>query len=471
MRTAVIGTGYVGLTTGVTLAYLGHEVICADLDETKIEKLQNGVLPFFEPVLDEILSKAWHRVSFTTSLQAAADRADIIFLAVGTPANPDGSPDLHFFHVAVDHAIACLRTKETPTVLVNKSTVPVGTADQLAGRILEAGLTDTVSVASNPEFLRQGRAVADTLYPDRIVVGGDAAAVQALERLYAGIISQRFIEPEGAPRPAGLTRVPFVTVDRRSAELSKYAANAFLAMKISFINEMANICDRVNADVLQVAEIIGMDARIGSSFLHAGIGYGGSCFPKDTRALQYIADTSGYDFKLLSAVIEVNNAQKHTIIEKARNELKDLRGKKIAVLGLTFKPHTDDLREAPSIPIIQALVREGAEVSAHDPVALPKARALLPEAVRLNERLDEALLGADAALLVTEWPEYAGMEPEFLRSVMRRPLLIDGRNAWNGKDRSAVEYRGIGIGHPGGRQHAVPVSKEMYHEAKKPLYT
>jgi UDPglucose 6-dehydrogenase len=446
MRVAVIGTGYVGLTTGVSLAYLGHQVSCADVDENKISGLRRGIAPFYEPLLDEMLSITKTRLSFTTSIEDAAQDAAIVFIAVGTPANPNGSPNLAYMYSAVADTISCLRNKQSPTILVNKSTVPVGTADQIFEKLCEAGLESKVSIASNPEFLRQGRAIQDTLYPDRIVVGGDDASVLALEQLYGGIIAQNFIEPEGAPRPAGLHKVPFLTVDRKSAELSKYAANAFLAMKISFINEIANVCDRVGANVIQVADIIGMDPRIGSSFLMAGIGFGGSCFPKDTRALQYIADTNGYDFKLLSAVIEVNNIQKYTIVEKVKKELKDLRGKKIAVLGLAFKPQTDDMREAPSIPIIEALLSEGAEVHVHDPIALEKARQLLPAAVHLEHDLLDALQDAEAALLVTEWPEYVGMEGEFLLSVMRRPLLIDGRNALSNVSRSGIVYKGIGVG-------------------------
>jgi UDPglucose 6-dehydrogenase len=446
MRVAVIGTGYVGLTTGVSLAYLGHEVACVDVDADKINRLREGELPFYEPLLGEMLAASWPRLAFTTSLPEAARGAEIVFFAVGTPANADGSPNLRYLTAAALETISALRDKSAPTVLVNKSTVPVGTGDLIGEEIRKAGLSHRVSLASNPEFLRQGRAVRDTLYPERIVAGGDEAAVDALERLYADILTQRFPEPAGAPRPAGLNRVPFVKVDRKSAEMSKYAANAFLAMKISFINEIANVCDRVGADVRHVSEVIGLDPRIGPSFLQAGIGYGGSCFPKDTRALQYIADTNGYDFKLLSAVIEVNNAQRSTIVDKAREALRGLGGKSIAVLGLAFKPHTDDLREAPSLWIIDALLREGAEVRVHDPAAADKARGLLPPGVRLAGSAAEALRGADAALLVTEWPEYLELTPDVLKSEMRNPLVIDGRNALSVLEGTDVIYRGIGIG-------------------------
>lgn len=445
MRVAVIGTGYVGLTTGVSLAFLGHQVTCVDVNESKINQLKSGILPFYEPLLKEILAVAQPNIAFSVSLPDAVQHADLVFLAVGTPANPDGSPHLGDFFSAAHQTIQSLRNKETPAVLVNKSTVPVGTSDQIQEWVEQSGLGLKVSVASNPEFLRQGRAVLDTLYPDRIVVGGDEPAVEALRQLYADIIGQRFAEPAGAPRPSHLHEVPFLAVDRRSAEISKYAANAFLAMKISFINEIANVCDRVGANVHHAAQIIGLDPRIGSSFLQAGIGYGGSCFPKDTRALQYIAETSGYDFKLLSAVIEVNNAQKFILLDKVRAELRHLRGKKIAVLGLSFKPQTDDMREAPSIPVIQGLLAEGAEVYAHDPIALDNARKLLPPSVHLESRLHDALEDAEAALLVTDWPEYLNLDPEYIRQIMRRPLWIDGRNALGPAVRSGIEYRGIGV--------------------------
>ncbi|WP_248927144.1 UDP-glucose dehydrogenase family protein [Paenibacillus hamazuiensis] len=448
MKVTVIGTGYVGLTTGVTLAYLGHEVTCVDLDIGKIDRLNDGVLPIFEPGLGELMAESRDRLAFTTSYLDSVLEADVIFFAVGTPAGPDGSPNLSYLLAAVENTTRYLSGKEKPTVLVNKSTVPVGTADQIAGMIDEAGLGDKVSVASNPEFLSQSKAVYDTLYPDRIVVGGDDSSVAVLTDLYSSIISQSFKAPDHTPRPAGLTHVPLIRVDRRSAELAKYAANAFLSMKISFINEIANVCDRVGADVTNVARIIGTDPRIGSSFLRAGIGYGGSCFPKDTKALQYIADTNGYEFKLLSAVIEVNNEQKYRVIEKLREHVYPIYGEKIAVLGLTFKPGTDDLREAPSIPIINALIDEGAEVFVHDPVALEKARPLLPAKVRLRSNLEEVLKNAGAALLVTEWPEYVNLEPDYLRSVMRRPLLIDGRNALGESRRAGLEYDGIGLGNP-----------------------
>ncbi|MDQ1910408.1 UDP-glucose/GDP-mannose dehydrogenase family protein [Paenibacillus sp. GD4] len=446
MKVTVIGTGYVGLTTGITLGFLGHEVTCVDVDENKINRLQGGSLPIHEPLLDQLLTAARENMAFTTSYEEAVREADVIFFAVGTPANEDGSPNLSYLFCALDDTIRFITEKETPTVLVNKSTVPVGTGDQMQEQIRSAGLEGRVTVVSNPEFLRQGRAVKDTLYPDRIVVGGDEHGVRTLRQLYFPILDQSFLAPKGAPRPQSFAGVAFLTVDRRSAELAKYAANAFLAMKVSFINEIANVCDGVGASVEHVADIIGTDPRIGAAFLQAGIGYGGSCFPKDTQALQYIAGTSGYDFKLLSSVIEVNNEQKFRMLHKLQEELNDLRGRKITVLGLTFKPGTDDLREAPSLPIIARLLELGAEVHAHDPIAVEKARQALPMEVQLHEDLYEALYQAEGALLVTEWPVYAKLKAAFLLSAMKNPLLIDGRNALAEEERQLLDYRGIGLG-------------------------
>jgi UDPglucose 6-dehydrogenase len=445
MNVAVIGTGYVGLTTGVTLAYLGHRVTCVDINVEKVTRLQQGISPIYEPGLEELMELSWSRLHFTADCGEAVMEADVVFIAVGTPAYADGSPNLTYLFASVEEMLPYLELKHTKTVLVNKSTAPVGTADQIQDMIRNAGLKSRVAVASNPEFLRQGQAVRDTLYPERIVVGGEEPAISMLGGLYSALVGQDFESPAGTPRPGGVTESAYIAVDRRSAELAKYAANAFLAMKISFINEIANVCDCVGADVTRIADIIGRDSRIGPAFLQAGIGYGGSCFPKDTGALQHIANTNGYDFKLMSAVIEVNNEQKYRMVEKARKELEGLRGKKVVVLGLTFKPGTDDMREAPSIPIIQALVEEGAAVYVHDPVALDKAKAHLPDTVYAVPHLEDALRDADAALLVTEWPEYKKLDTRLLRSLMARPLLIDGRNALDSGRRAELEYRGMGL--------------------------
>lgn len=446
MNVTVIGTGYVGLTTGVSLAYIGHRVTCVDIDERKIAGLRNGVIPIHEDGLAELLKEAGSRLDFAVSAEEAALRSDVVILAIGTPAREDGTPELSYLFQAIDETLSFLQGKRAPTLLVNKSTAPVGTCGRIQARVASFGLEGRVSVASNPEFLRQGKAVSDTLYPERIVAGGDPAACETLRELYRPLIEQSFEAPRFAARPASRGTVPFLTSDLRSAELAKYAANAFLAMKISFINEIANLCDRVGADVSAIASVIGADSRIGSSFLQAGIGYGGSCFPKDTRALHHIADASGYDFKLLSAVIEVNRSQKFAVLGKLRSALGDIGGRKIAVLGLTFKPGTDDLRETPSLPIIDQLVAEGALVSVHDPVAADKARPLLPTTVHVSTDLEATLRDSDAAVLVTEWPEYVQLEGSRLRELMKRPLFIDGRNALPESTRAELEYRGIGIG-------------------------
>lgn len=455
MKVAVMGTGYVGLTTGAALAHLGHQVVCADIDEAKIALLQRGICPIYEPGLEELLQANSASLVFTTSCREAVQEAQVVFIAVGTPANEDGSPNLSYLHQALDMILDALAeiterepagghfgvsaaigpigeySKSLPTLLVNKSTVPVGTGDRFQEEIRRRGLEQRVELASNPEFLRQGRAMHDTLHPERIVAGGSSWAAQMLRELYAPLLDN--------------TDIPFLHVDLKSAELAKYAANAFLAMKISFINEIANVCDGIGADVESVARIIGSDSRIGPAFLHAGIGYGGSCFPKDTRALRHIADTSGYDFRLLSAVIEVNNGQRDRMLLKLRSRLGSLNGKRIAVLGLTFKPATDDLREAPSLPVIAQLISEGAIVTAHDPVAVAHAGERLPPGVHLADSAVECLRDADAALLVTEWPEYTAIAPEIWLQHMRRPLVIDGRNALPASLRSVLEYCGMGV--------------------------
>ncbi|CAI6036690.1 UDP-glucose dehydrogenase family protein [Cohnella sp. JJ-181] len=445
MKVTVIGTGYVGLTTGICLSYIGHEVICADVDEDKIHGLRNGDIPIHETGLKELLEASNGRIAFATDCRKAVIGADIVLLAVGTPAKAEGAPDLGYLFAALDTVLDGLAEKPTPTLIVNKSTVPVGTGDKLAALVAARGMSPLVDIASNPEFLRQGSAASDTLYPERIVAGGSPAGRETLEKLYAPLLRQDFISPRFAPRPPGLTSVPFYAVDLRSAELAKYAANAFLAMKISFINEMANLCDRVDADVSEIAAILGADSRIGAAFLRAGIGYGGSCFPKDTKALHHIAGTSGYDFKLLSAVIEVNRFQKYALVGKLRHALGPLSGRRVTILGLTFKPETDDMREAPSLSIIDALIAEGAIVTAHDPVGLDKARPLLPGLVRAAPKLDEALEDADAAVLVTEWPVYLGYGGRNYRERMKQPVFVDGRNALPMADRGWLDYYGVGL--------------------------
>lgn len=445
MDVAVIGTGYVGLTTGVALAHIGHDVICIDLDERKIALLCQGKAPFFEPFLEDTIYFNRSRLRYTTRLSEGLADAEVVFLAVGTPQNPNGSANLAYLHLAFDSALHVLQEKETPTLLVNKCTAPVGTTESLSQKITAQGLSDQINIASNPEFLRQGCALSDNLYPKRLVLGGNNQAHEMLLRLYDPIINQRFSSPADLSRPQNLQQIPAFLVDTRTAELAKYAANAFLAMKISFINEVANIADLVGADVVQVADIIGADPRIGRAFLNAGIGYGGSCFPKDTLALRYIANTNGYDFKLLSAVIDVNNDQRVCIIDYLRDALGELKGKTVAVLGLTFKPGTDDLREAPSIPIINRLLLEGVNVRAHDPVAGDKARFIFSPKVKICEEMKDTWNGADAVLIVTEWSVYQELTPELLKERMRGNLVVDGRNCLDPRlFTGQIRYIGVG---------------------------
>ncbi len=428
MKITVIGCGYVGLSTGVALAYVGHNVTFVDIDEQKVQGLQAGKAPFFEPSLNELLKATDKYCRFTKSYREALIEAEVAFLAVGTPATPAGHANLTYLFNAVNNLIKC-STEPLPTIVV-KSTVPVGTAKEIQSTLAEQRPNVKTSVVNNPEFLRQGRALHDTLYPERIVIGSDnETALQKLEQLYAPILKQSFPAPSVLPRPQQLSSVPLLRTNSESAELAKYAANAFLATKISFANEIANVCDTVGADIEQVIAVLSHDPRIGSQFLKAGLGYGGSCFPKDTKALAYISNKGGYSFKLLNAVIEVNNAQRFLVIEKLEQILGNLHNKEVALLGLTFKPDTDDLRDAPSLDVAQELLLRGAKVRAHDPVALEKATGLLDSRVVLMKNVEHVLQGADGAILVTEWPQYKTLNWAKLGKQMHQPVLIDGRNA------------------------------------------
>lgn len=445
MKITVIGCGYVGLSTGVALAYVGHNVTLVDVDERKVQGLKVGQAPFFEPSLNELLETTNERCKFTTSYDEALVGAEVVFLAVGTPSTPAGHANLTYLFAAADKLITC-STEPFPTIVI-KSTVPVGTAQKIQAILAEQGLDEKTSVVNNPEFLRQGRALHDTLYPERIVLGSaDETAVQKLEQLYTPILKQNFPAPSVLPRPQQLSSVPLLRTNSESAELAKYAANAFLATKISFANEIANVCDTVGADVEQVMAVLSHDPRIGGQFLRAGLGYGGSCFPKDTRALAYISNKGGYSFKLLNAVIEVNNAQRFLVIEKLEQILGNLHNKEIALLGLTFKPGTDDLRDAPSLDVAQELLLRGAKVRGHDPVALEKASGLIDARVALMKSVESVLEGADGAILVTEWPEYKTLDWTQLGKQMRQPILIDGRNALNSQEmhKASFTYESIG---------------------------
>jgi UDPglucose 6-dehydrogenase len=425
----VVGTGYVGLVTGAVFADLGNDVICVDNDPAKIADLTAGVMPIYEPGLEEMVARncADARLSFTTDLSAAVKRSVIVFITVGTPAKADGQTDLN----AVEEVARGIgQAMERYTVVVNKSTVPVGTGE-FVREVIERHQTRAVAfdVVSNPEFLREGSAIEDTLRPDRIVIGAPTQQVaMSLLELYAPL-----------ERPMIITDVP-------SAEMIKYASNAFLSTKISFINAIANICELAGADVTQVMKGMGMDARIGAAFLSAGLGYGGSCFPKDTDSLIHTASTLGYDFALLRSVVDINRERAAHFVATIAKVLNPLEGRSLAVLGLAFKPNTDDLREAKSIEVIEQLVRLGASVRAYDPVAMPAGRRLLAAAVTFCESPYEAATGADAVLLVTEWNEFKFLNLERLRGVMRRAVIFDGRNMWEPERmrRLGFEYHSIG---------------------------
>jgi UDPglucose 6-dehydrogenase len=435
MNVCVIGTGYVGLTTGLCLAYVGHEVYCVDVDSSKIDRLRKGMPTIHEPGLLELLLAVRKRLHFTTCISEGLEQAQVVFIAVGTPSAPDGSPDLQYVREASKQIGEHLNGHFT--VVVNKSTVPVGAGNWVEsiifdcyrerhGREPEGGFV----VASNPEFLREGSAILDSLYPDRIVIGvDDPRGMHTLLDLYRPILDQNFVCPAFAPRPEGCSTVPLVTTDLTSAELIKYAANAFLSTKISFANEIGYLAERVGANVKQVMQGIGFDARIGHRFLQAGLGWGGSCFGKDTAALVATAREYGACMRIVQAARDVNYNQRTLIVDKLLGALKILKGKTIGILGLAFKPNTDDLRDSPGLDIAQRLLGRGAKVRAHDPIALVNAQALEATAdVVLCPDPKSLFEGADAVLLATDWPEYSKLPWDELGSLMRARIVLDGRN-------------------------------------------
>ncbi|GAA6763998.1 MULTISPECIES: UDP-glucose dehydrogenase family protein [Thermus] len=453
-RVAVVGTGYVGLTTALSLAYIGHRVVALDLDEAKVQALKQGNPPFFEPHLPEMLFLVRDRLSFTTRYEEAIPQAEVVFLAVGTPSLEDGSPDLSQVREAA-WAIG-RHLGEGFTVVVNKSTVPVGSGNYVEALVRRAfreahgGEPDgRLAVASNPEFLREGQALYDSLYPDRVVVGAeDKRALEVLRELYEPILEQSFTPPPFLPRPERMGAVPFVTTDLASAELIKYGANAFLALKISFINELAALAERVGADIREVARGIGLDSRIGPRFLQAGLGWGGSCFPKDTLALVAMGKEYGLRLPIVEAAREVNSLQRRRVVDKLLGELKVLKGRTIALLGLSFKPHTDDLRESPALELAALLLERGAFVRAHDPAALPRARREVDLPLEYAEDPRTLLEGADAVVLATDWPEYRTWPWGELKGFVRIPLVVDGRNFLDGEALAALGYRYVGLGVP-----------------------
>ncbi|MGD0497090.1 MAG: UDP-glucose/GDP-mannose dehydrogenase family protein [Bryobacteraceae bacterium] len=457
MRITVIGTGYVGLVTGACLAYLGHRVTCVDTDEAKIDKLRRGESPIYEPHLDDLLRLAADRggIDFTTGLAGPAAASDVIFIAVGTPSLASGEADLSYLEAAA-RSVGAAMDGSRYRVVVNKSTVPVGSGN-LVETLVREGMSDArragtpevhFGVASNPEFLREGSAVADSLYPDRIVVGAaDGKALETMRELYRPLVEQRFDPPPGAPRPAPMGAVKLMATTLTSAEMIKYAANAFLTLKIGFANEMANICERVGAEGPEVMDGIGLDSRIGAKFLSPGVGWGGSCFGKDVRALLHTAREYGYEGKLLQASLDVNAAQRHMVIQKLQERLFILKGRTIGLLGLAFKPDTDDLRDAPSLHIAERLLQMDARVKAYDPIAMPACREQRPDLrIRYCESARELAEGADALVVVTEWREFRALDLKELAKVMATPILIDGRNLFHPEEAVAAGFDYTGVG-------------------------
>ncbi len=448
MNVAIIGTGYVGLTTGVSLAWLGNRVWCLDTDDRKIASLSAGKPTIYEPWLAELMAQASPNLCFTTSYADAIPQADVVFIAVGTPPRPDGAPDLTYLRSAAQSAGEHLGGHFT--VVVNKSTVPIGSGNWVEVLIQEASGAKNGSrfaVASNPEFLREGTALRDTLFPDRVVIGADQPhALEVLYTLYRPVLEQNFAAPTFLPRPEGLGAVPLVSTDLASAELIKYAANAFLALKISYINEIGQLAEKVGADVTQVAKGIGLDSRIGTRFLQAGIGWGGSCFGKDTAALIATAGEYGLNMPIVEAGREVNYRQRVRVVEKLLAELKILKGKTVGLLGLAFKAHTDDLRDAPAREIAQRLIDRGCRVRAHDPVAAVRAKQEWSGLdLTFCANAAETAAGADAVVLVTDWPEYRDLDWESLAAAMRTPILLDGRNFLDPRRLSSAGFRYLRI--------------------------
>lgn len=433
MNIAIIGAGYVGLVTGACLSEFGHQVICMDKDSAKISMLQDCRIPIYEPGLEVLVAKNVNggRLCFTTDLRFAMAEAQAVFIAVGTPSQRRGNgyADLSYIYDAAREIAVCIRKY---TVVIDKSTVPVGTGRQVARIISETNPEADFDVVSNPEFLREGAAINDFMRPDRVVVGTDSErATEMLKEIYS---------------PLYLNSTPFVVTSIETAELIKYAANAFLAIKISFINEMAMLCESVGADVVSLAKAIGLDGRIGSKFLHPGPGYGGSCFPKDTLALLRIAQEHGSALRLVEAAVEVNSAQKGKMIKKIRDALNGSEaGKTIGVLGITFKPETDDLREAPALTILPALHEKGARLQVHDPQGMKEAARILPDYAYVVDAY-AACAGADAVILLTEWNQYRALDLERIRAAMKTPLFIDLRNVYDPEKMREAGFVYVGVG-------------------------
>ncbi|WP_414563521.1 MULTISPECIES: UDP-glucose dehydrogenase family protein [unclassified Anabaena] len=462
MRVCVIGTGYVGLVTGACLAHIGHDVICVDNNEEKVKLMKSGQSPIFEPGLSEIMQSAIQagKIQFTTDLAAGVNHGEILFIAVGTPPLPTGESDTRYVE-AVARGIGA-NLNGGYKVIVNKSTVPIGSGDWVrmivldgiaerqktlvpAGGVpIDENIPEFVAqfdVVSNPEFLREGSAVLDTFNPDRIVLGGNSQrAIALMQELYTPIVERQYAEDKSLPP------VPVLATDLSSAEMIKYAANAFLATKISFINEVANICDRVGADVTQVAKGIGLDSRIGNKFLNSGIGWGGSCFPKDVAALIHTADDYGYEAQLMKAAVSVNERQRLIALEKLQQALKILKGKTVGLLGLTFKPDTDDMRDAPALNLIEQLNRLGAKVKAYDPIVSQTGLRHGLTGVLVETDAERLADGCDALVLVTEWQQFSTLDFAKMAKLMNNPVIIDGRNFLDPESMVRAGFQYIGVG-------------------------
>ncbi len=458
MHIAVVGSGYVGLVAGACFADMGHHVILVDNDQQKLAALKNGQVPIHENFLPELLQRHRdRRLNFSDDLQQAVRASKAIFIAVGTPPTEQGEADLSYVESVARSVSGAINGYK---IVVEKSTVPVYTSDWVRKIMLRnAAAPDSFDIASNPEFLREGTAVTDFLYPDRIVVGADSERCASLLReIYAPLTDGSYYRRQDAiPQPdRAQIPPPLIVTSAKSAELIKHASNAFLAMKISFINAVASICESVGANVQQVCQGIGTDSRIGPRFLNPGIGYGGSCFPKDLMAFRAVARECGYEFRLLDEVIRINEEQRQRFLRKVRNALWTLRGKRLAVLGLAFKGGTDDIRESPAILLVQALLQEGCQVAAYDPAAKERAREVLNSNVELVNNAYEAATGADALLILTEWEEFASLDLKRLHELMKYPIVIDGRNLYSPETMAAHGFTYYSVGRPAATPEASP---------------
>ena len=425
-KITIIGTGYAGLTAGICLGFLGHRVVCVDNDKSKVQKLNRGIIPIFEPGLDEILRKHRKNIEFTDNLDAAVNKSEVIFITVGTPSKKDGSIDMKYFKDAVKKIAKLINDYK---VIVTKSTVPVGTGNWVKKEIKKY-YKGNFSIVSNPEFLKEGSALKDFLEPDRIVIGlGDENSKKIMLDIYSSI------------------KAPKIITDIKSAELIKYASNAFLATKISFINEIANICQRTQGDIKKIAEGIGLDKRIGKDFLNAGIGYGGSCFPKDIDGLVSIASHKKYNFKLLKAVIKINKTQQENFIKKIKNILEKTKGNTVCIWGLAFKPNTDDIRKSPAIGVIKSLQKAGYEIQVYDPVAINNTKKeLTMKNIKFYKNPLKAAKKSDVLALITEWPEFLEIDMEKVKTLMRHPYFLDGRNQFEPEKLKKLGFYYEGIG-------------------------